>query len=132
MPIEDALNPANEVTLAYEMNGEDIPPQHGYPVRLMCPGYIGVRSAKWVNKLIISSEMADSAPQRRDYKVIKEKDITKVDWTKYECVYGQVINSAFTQPAKGAEISLSQGADTVAITGWAHGDGETGNQVVRV
>ena len=76
--------------------------------------------------------MADSAPQRRDYKVIKELDITKVDWTKYECVYGQVINSAFTHPANGSEVSLSQGADTVGITGWAHGNGETGNQVVRV
>ena len=62
IPIEAALDPINEVTLAYEMNGADIPAVHGYPVRLICPGYIGVRSAKWVNKLIISKEEADSTP----------------------------------------------------------------------
>ena len=62
VPIEDALNPLNEVILAYEMNGEEIPTVHGYPVRMLCPGYIAVRSAKWVHKIVISEEMADSAP----------------------------------------------------------------------
>ena len=57
-----ALDPKNEITLAYEMNGQDLPLAHGYPVRLICPGIIAVRSAKWVNKLIISKEEADSAP----------------------------------------------------------------------
>ena len=74
--------------LAYEMNGEPIPKVHGFPVRMVSPGYIGVRSAKWVNKLIISSEMADSTPQRRDYKIVKDADITKVDWAAWKCVYG--------------------------------------------
>jgi len=48
--------------LAYEMNGKEIPKVHGFPVRMLSPGYIGVRSAKWLNKLIISTEMADSTP----------------------------------------------------------------------
>ena len=60
------------------MNGEDLPAVHGYPVRLICPGYIGVRSAKWVNKLVISNEEADSAPQRRDYKLVKDMDMSTV------------------------------------------------------
>lgn len=62
MPIEDALDPKNEMILAYKMNGEEIPAVHGYPVRMLCPGYIGVRSAKWLHKLVISTEMADSTP----------------------------------------------------------------------
>ena len=62
IPMEAALNPKNEVILAYEMNGADIPPVHGYPVRMLCPGYIGVRSAKWLHKLVISTEDADSTP----------------------------------------------------------------------
>ena len=48
IPIDEALNPRNEITLAYEMNGQDIPAVHGYPVRMVSPGFIGVRSAKWV------------------------------------------------------------------------------------
>ena len=75
---------------------------HGYPVRLICPGYIAVRSAKWVSKLIINDEEADSAPQRRDYKIIKELDITKVDWSKYQPVFGLVLNSAIAYPLEGS------------------------------
>ena len=78
IPIEKALDPKNEVLLAYEMNGQHLPKVHGFPVRLICPGYIGVRSAKWVNKLIIHTEEADSAPQRRDYKIVLDKDMTTV------------------------------------------------------
>lgn len=49
VPIEVALDPHNEVTLCYEMNGEDLPAVHGYPLRLVVPGFIGVRSPKWVS-----------------------------------------------------------------------------------
>lgn len=48
IPIDEALKPENEVLLAYEMNGQDIPNVHGYPVRMISPGYIAVRSCKWV------------------------------------------------------------------------------------
>ena len=88
IPIENALDPSNEVIAAYSMNDQDIPTMHGYPVRIVCPGYIGVRSCKWVNKIIVNKEMADSTPQRRDYKVVTDRDISKVDWTAWKCVYG--------------------------------------------
>lgn len=131
VPIEIALDPKNEITLAYSMNGEDIPAVHGYPVRLICPGYIGVRSTKWVRQIIIHKEMADSTPQRRDYKIVKDADITKVQWDMWKCVYGQVINSAFVKPAKETEVTVNENGK-VDITGWAHGNGESGNQVTRV
>ena len=88
IPMERALDPRNEIILAYSQNDENIPEVHGYPVRLVCPGYIAVRSAKWVKALIVSDEEADSTPQRRDYKIVKETDITKVDWSKYQPVFG--------------------------------------------
>lgn len=62
MPCEFALDPLNEVMLAYEMNGEPLPKEHGFPIRMISPGCIAVRSAKWVHQLIISDEQADSAP----------------------------------------------------------------------
>ena len=52
--MEYALDSSREVMLAYEMNGEDIPKVHGFPIRLVCPGMIAVRSCKWVMQLIIS------------------------------------------------------------------------------
>lgn len=62
---------------------------------------------------------------------MKDADITKVDWNAWKCVYGQVINSAFTSPGKD-ETVVPDAKGIVEISGWAHGNGETGNQVTRV
>jgi sulfite oxidase len=122
IPIERALDPRNEIILAYECNGEDLPVTHGYPVRLICPGYIAVRSPKWVSKLIINDEDADSTPQRRDYKIVKDMDISQVDWTKYESVYGVSMNSAIVLPAEGSTAAVESGL--VTLEGYAYPDGE--------
>ena len=50
VPIERALDPKNEVLLAYEMNGEPIPRDHGFPIRVIVPGVVGARSVKWLGK----------------------------------------------------------------------------------
>ena len=48
VPCDYVLKPENEVMLAYEMNGEPLPAEHGFPVRMVTPGCIAVRSCKWV------------------------------------------------------------------------------------
>jgi DMSO/TMAO reductase YedYZ molybdopterin-dependent catalytic subunit len=40
-----------EVLLVYEMNGEPLPPQHGYPLRLLVPGWYGMASVKWLDRI---------------------------------------------------------------------------------
>ena len=37
--------------LAYQMNGEILPLQHGYPLRLLVPGWYGMTSVKWLDRL---------------------------------------------------------------------------------
>lgn len=88
----------NEIILAYEMNGEEIPMMHGYPVRLLVPGFIGVRSVKWVEKLIISDIEAQSIVQQRDYKYVKEKDWANVNFDNYDPIMGNTINSMIKEP----------------------------------
>ena len=41
----------SEVILAYEMNGEPLPPQHGFPLRLVVPGWYGMTSVKWLGRI---------------------------------------------------------------------------------
>ena len=50
--------------LALEMNGELLPREHGYPVRVIVPGHLGARSVKWVNRITVSDEEAMSPWQR--------------------------------------------------------------------
>jgi DMSO/TMAO reductase YedYZ molybdopterin-dependent catalytic subunit len=46
LTVEEAMR--EEVLLAYEMNGRPLEPQHGYPLRLVVPGWYGMTSVKWL------------------------------------------------------------------------------------
>ncbi len=54
MPIDIARRP--ETILAYAMNGDPLPPDNGFPVRAVVPGWIGTNSIKWVGRIVVSSE----------------------------------------------------------------------------
>jgi sulfane dehydrogenase subunit SoxC len=49
LPIREALRA--DVGLAYTMNGAELPPQHGYPLRLVVPGWYGMASVKWLESI---------------------------------------------------------------------------------
>ncbi|MGA5127828.1 sulfite oxidase [Streptomyces pseudogriseolus] len=53
LPLAKALD---DVVLAYEMNGEPLPPDHGYPVRVLVPSWVGIASIKWVGDIEVSSQ----------------------------------------------------------------------------
>ncbi|TQS46895.1 sulfite oxidase [Cryptosporangium phraense] len=52
MPIEKALH---DVLLAYEMNGRPLPPDHGFPVRVVAPSWVGISSIKWLGHIEVSA-----------------------------------------------------------------------------
>jgi DMSO/TMAO reductase YedYZ molybdopterin-dependent catalytic subunit len=49
LPLDEALR--DEVLLAYEMNGAPLPPQHGFPLRLVVPGWYGMTNVKWLERI---------------------------------------------------------------------------------
>ncbi|NJQ05327.1 sulfite oxidase [Streptomyces lonarensis] len=51
LPLAKALD---DVLLAYEMNGEPLPPDHGGPVRVVVPSWVGISSVKWVGDIEVS------------------------------------------------------------------------------
>jgi sulfane dehydrogenase subunit SoxC len=54
LPLADALR--DEVLLAYEINGQPLPPQHGYPLRLIVPGWYGMTHVKWLRSITVVAE----------------------------------------------------------------------------
>ncbi|SCE52457.1 molybdopterin-dependent oxidoreductase, partial [Streptomyces sp. OspMP-M43] len=52
LPVVKALD---DVLLAYGMNGEPLPPDHGCPVRLIVPSWVGIANIKWVGDIEVSS-----------------------------------------------------------------------------
>ncbi|MDC0766573.1 sulfite oxidase [Streptomyces sp. HD] len=53
LPLAKALD---DVLLAYEMNGEPLPYDHGYPVRVLVPSWVGISSIKWVGDIEVSAQ----------------------------------------------------------------------------
>ncbi|CAM5409154.1 hypothetical protein SCALM49S_08165 [Streptomyces californicus] len=53
LPVAKALD---DVLLAYEMNGVPLPPDHGFPVRLIVPSWVGIANIKWVGDIEVSGE----------------------------------------------------------------------------
>ena len=41
-----------DVLIAYQMNGRDLTPDHGYPLRAIVPGYYGMSSVKWLTDIV--------------------------------------------------------------------------------
>ncbi|NKI30895.1 sulfite oxidase [Croceivirga thetidis] len=59
VPINKALQ--NETLLAFQMNGQDIPLAHGYPLRLVCGGWPASASGKWINRISVRNKVHDGA-----------------------------------------------------------------------
>jgi DMSO/TMAO reductase YedYZ molybdopterin-dependent catalytic subunit len=49
VPLDEAM--AGEAVLAYELNGQSLPPQHGFPLRLLVPGWYGMTNVKWLTRI---------------------------------------------------------------------------------
>ncbi len=58
IPIDKAMD--DHTIVAYRMNGEDLTPLNGYPVRLVVPGWIGSCSQKWLNRIWVRDKVHDS------------------------------------------------------------------------
>ena len=65
---------APEVLVAYQMNGRDLPRDHGYPVRLIVPGHYGMASVKWLTRIYAVREAFHGYWQTSDYGFWDELD----------------------------------------------------------
>ena len=114
IPMPKAMG--GDVLLAWEVNGEPLAPEHGFPLRVVTPGYAGVRSPKWVTEVRVQDTPAESPIQRKDYKlfppsVAKEE----ADWDAGLTIDAMPLNSVICEPERGARLK----AGPLTVRGWA-------------
>jgi DMSO/TMAO reductase YedYZ molybdopterin-dependent catalytic subunit len=66
LSLDEALRP--ELMLAYAMNGAPLPPQHGYPLRLVVPGWYGMTSVKWIDRITVIDREFEGYQQKYTYR----------------------------------------------------------------
>jgi sulfane dehydrogenase subunit SoxC len=72
LALDDALS--EDVLLAYAMNGQPLPPQHGFPLRLVVPGSYGMASVKWLERIEVLGSPFQGYQQARSYRVRQKPD----------------------------------------------------------
>jgi DMSO/TMAO reductase YedYZ molybdopterin-dependent catalytic subunit len=71
MSVAEAM--ARNNLLCYEMNGVPLPPEHGFPVRLIAPGWYGVANVKWLTRIEVIDHRYAGRFMARDYVSIREQ-----------------------------------------------------------
>jgi DMSO/TMAO reductase YedYZ molybdopterin-dependent catalytic subunit len=72
LSLADAGQP--DVLLAYELNGVPLPPQHGFPLRLLVPGWYGMTNVKWLTRITLLDEPFTGYQQARGYRLRQSAD----------------------------------------------------------
>lgn len=129
IPLERALDPSARVMVAFEMNGSEIPRDHGYPLRFIIPGTVGARNIKWLRNLSLSHEESHSPTQRRDYKLFGSNitDPKTIPWEGTPSVQYLPVTSAILQPATNTTVECGE---SITLSGYAFSGG--GNGITRV
>jgi DMSO/TMAO reductase YedYZ molybdopterin-dependent catalytic subunit len=80
MSVEEALSRDN--LLCYELNGEPLPPEHGFPLRLIAPGWYGVANVKWLTRIDIIDRRFAGRFMAREYVSFREiQNAGQTTWT---------------------------------------------------
>ena len=68
MPVEKAMD--KDTLLAYSLNGEPLPKDHGFPLRALAPGWVGAASIKWLGRIVVSTEQLWTRNNTTSYTLI--------------------------------------------------------------
>ena len=115
VPVAKAMHP--DTVIAYEMNGQPIPPVHGGPLRAIIPGWEGAYSMKWLNRLMVSASESDSfwVATAYRYPVTRVGPGAAVDAKDMVPLTGLVVKSLITTPLEAASLA----AGSIAVGGFA-------------
>ena len=95
------------------MNGEPLRPVHGYPLRLVVPGWYGMASVKWLRRLTLLAEPFEGFFQSRRYVYIPSGEAQ----ARWEPVTSLKVKSLITMPRHGEVVR--RGGYTVEGAAWS-------------
>ncbi len=120
VPIAKAMDPG--ILIAFEMNGEPIPALHGFPLRLVTPGWPGSTSQKWLERIEIRDQVHDGAKMTGKsyrvpaYPVAPGTDVPKEDFVIIEAM---PVKSLITHPATGTTAGATNQDVEIRGHAWA-------------
>ena len=117
VPMHKALE--DETLIAWAMNGEDIPLQNGYPLRLVCSGWPASVSGKWLNRIVVRNKVHDGPKMTgTSYRVPCESVApgTVVPDEEMCIIESMPVKSLVTYPKSGLEQAVGE---SLAVRGHA-------------
>uniref|UniRef100_A0A2N9HH94 Nitrate reductase n=1 Tax=Fagus sylvatica TaxID=28930 RepID=A0A2N9HH94_FAGSY len=135
---EIAMDPSRDIILAYMQNGEHLTPDHGFPVRMIIPGFIGGRMVKWLKRIFVTTQESDCYYHYLDNRVLPshvDAELASAEawWYKPEYIINELnINSVITTPCHEDILPINSWTTQRPYTlrGYAYSGG--GRKVTRV
>lgn len=132
LPVEKAMHP--DTLLAYALNGEVLPRDHGYPLRAVAPGWVGASSVKWLSRIVVSPERLWTRNNTTSYVLIGD-DYPPEGEALGGPVTVQTIKSALALPwpatlgsgARGLHGYAQSPDGPIARVEWSEDSGKTWN-----
>ena len=119
VPISKAME--RESMIAWAMNDEDIPLQNGFPLRLVCAGWPGSVSGKWLNRLVIRNKVHDGEKMAAPSYSVPNKNVapgSRVPNEDMQIIESMPVKSLVTYPQSGIDHDYRQRM-TVRGHAWA-------------
>jgi sulfite oxidase len=127
--IDIAKAMSDDVLLATHLNGSPLPPQHGFPLRTVVPGWIGARSVKWLAKITLLEEPSANYFQSKAYRLQRDPESSdRRDVSAGVPLTAVPVNSVILRPSAQEVVR----AGPFTVTGWAMGSGGQAVKTVEV
>jgi len=122
VPIDKALE--RESLIAWAMNGEDLPVQNGFPLRLVCGGWPGSVSGKWLRRLVVRNQVHDGEKMAPPSYTVPRHPVapgSRVPDADMRIIESMPVKSLITYPQSGIRIDRRERLD-VRGHAWAGDD----------
>lgn len=131
--MDKVVDPFGDCLVCYEMNGTDLPCDHGYPVRALVPGHAGARQPKWLHKIELRpygypTLQCRGMPPNLDFENNLAVWPPKRGMQGINVVQEMPVQSIVCWPPQNATVSLSDNSIEIKGVAWSGG----GSGIYRV